>query len=62
MGFPAGRGPLPMRPALAPGSVLFCEGGSLEAAAPGARANGGMVRIGGRATAGFGLAAVGRWP
>ena len=57
-----GCGPLPMQPVLAPGSVLFCEGGSLEAAAPSAGANGGMVRIGGRATSGFGLAAVGRWP
>ena len=56
-------GPLPIRSALPPGSVLFCEiesPRSLEHIATTAR--NGLVRIGARTRSGFGLAALGIWP
>ena len=53
------RRPLPLANFMAPGSVLFCEGGGrkrLERSALG------LFRIGSRTEWGFGLVAIGAWP
>ena len=56
------RRPLPLRPILPAGSVLFCEieepGRSIAALA----GRGGLARIGSRQEWGFGLVALGAWP
>ncbi len=53
------RGPLPIRSALPPGSVLFCELSDPERLDA---ARGGLARIGARTEWGFGLVALGIWP
>ena len=56
------RAPLPMRNALPPGSVLFCEVSDPAQLHEMAVAQGGLVRLGQRTEWGFGLAALGVWP
>ncbi len=51
--------PLPLRSALAPGTVLFCE---IPDDKRDAIATGGLLRIGARTAQGFGLVAAGAWP
>ena len=56
------RAPLPLRCALPPGSVLFCELPEPERRRVVAAAAAGTIRLGARQRWGFGLAALGPWP
>ena len=54
--------PLPLRCALPPGSVLFCEIPESELCRDIVATGAGLIRLGARQEWGFGLAALGSWP
>ena len=56
------RAPLPLRCALPPGSVLFCEMPEPERCRDIVGVNAGLIRLGAKQAWGFGLATLGSWP